>query len=255
MCGGVQIGGRGGRVNPDLFGQISLPLRKFVRIGADRCFNLKYPPPWKDLNAYIHWDATQGSLIQRVCCHKLWHNTYIFNPVHLSTLLTLPATHSYPATFTIYKDTIVTENWNIPYVYGYINLRTLKPHRKNPVIANVFSQMGIVEELGSGTVKMFKYTPLYSDGKEPVIEEQDVYRIEIPYIATLQAAKSENGLKITPTQIIEILRITPTASYEDVARQLGKARSTVAKHMGNLQKAGIIRRGGPDKGGYWEVIE
>lgn len=62
-----------------------------------------------------------------------------------------------------------------------IDLQTLKPHRKNPIIANVFSQMGIVEELGSGTKKMFKYTPLFSDGKEPMIEEQDVYRITIPY--------------------------------------------------------------------------
>lgn len=62
-----------------------------------------------------------------------------------------------------------------------IDLQPLKPHRKNPIIANVFSQMGIVEELGSETKKMFKYTPLFSDGKEPMIEEQDVYRITIPY--------------------------------------------------------------------------
>ena len=55
----------------------------------------------------------------------------------------------------------------------------MRPHRKNPKIANVFSQMGIVEELGSGMRKMFKYTPLYANGKEPIIEEQDVYRIEI----------------------------------------------------------------------------
>lgn len=48
-------------------------------------------------------------------------------------------------------------------------------------MANFFAQMGIVEELGSGTKKMFKYTPLFSDGKEPVIEEQDVYRITIPF--------------------------------------------------------------------------
>ena len=117
-------------------------------------------------------------------------------------------------------------------LYGHINLQTLKPHRKNPVIANVFSQMGIVEELGSGTVKMFKYTPLYSDGKDPVIEEQDVSRIEIPYIATLQAAESgsglKSGLKETSIKIIEILKMTPDASYEDIAKELGKARSTVA---------------------------
>jgi len=30
---------------------------------------------------------------------------------------------------------------------------TMRPHRKNPTIANVFSQMGIVEELGSGIKK------------------------------------------------------------------------------------------------------
>ena len=47
----------------------------------------------------------------------------------------------------------------------------MRLHRKNPTIANVFSQMGIVEELGSGIKKMYKYTPLYANGKEPVIEE------------------------------------------------------------------------------------
>lgn len=55
------------------------------------------------------------------------------------------------------------------------------------------------------------------------------------------AAESESGLKSglkrTPAQIIGILKITQTASYEDIAGQLGKARSTIAKQMGNLQKA------------------
>ena len=40
--------------------------------------------------------------------------------------------------------------------------------------------MGIVEELGSGTRKIFKYTPLISGGKEPMIEEEDVYKVTIP---------------------------------------------------------------------------
>ena len=58
--------------------------------------------------------------------------------------------------------------------------------------------MGIVEELGSGMRKMFKYTPLYANGKEPVIEEQDVYRIEIPYVPTLQSTDAESGQKSGP---------------------------------------------------------
>ena len=57
--------------------------------------------------------------------------------------------------------------------------------------------MGIVEELGSGMRKMFKYTPLYANGKEPIIEEQDVYRIEIPYIPTLQGSNVEATQKST----------------------------------------------------------
>lgn len=35
---------------------------------------------------------------------------------------------------------------------------------------------------------MFMYTPLYANGKVPIIEELDVYRIEIPYIPTLQGS-------------------------------------------------------------------
>ena len=61
--------------------------------------------------------------------------------------------------------------------------------------------MGVVEELGSGMRKMFKYTPLYANGKEPIIEEQDVYHIEIPYIPTLQ------GSDIDTTQNTTVLLI------------------------------------------------
>ena len=187
----------------------------------------------------------------------------ILREVVLNMLIHREYSSAYPATFTIYKDTIVTENWNIPYVYGPINLQTLKPHRKNPVIANIFSQMGIVEELGSGTLKMFKYTPLYANGKEPVIEEQDVYRTEIPYIATLQSPASESGLKSglkgglkkTSDKIIDILKTNPTASYEVISEELGISRSAIAKHINNLQKANKIRRVGPDNGGHWEVFD
>ena len=58
-------------------------------------------------------------------------------------------------------------------------------------IANVFSQMGIVEELGSGTRKIFKYTPLMSGGKLPQIEEEDVYKVTIP----IEALASDGGQK------------------------------------------------------------
>lgn len=51
--------------------------------------------------------------------------------------------------------------------------------------------MGIVEELGSGTRKIFKYTPLMSGGKLPQIEEEDVYKVTIP----IEVLASDGGQK------------------------------------------------------------
>ena len=162
---------------------------------------------------------------------------------------------AYPTTFTIYRETIVTENWNIPYVYGHIDLQTMRPHRKNPKIAKVFSQMGIVEELGSGMRKMFKYTPLYANGKDPVIEEQDVYRIEIPYVPTLQSTYGESGPETTQKstqkstqKILDLIRENPYVTTQEMADSIGIIRRTVAKHIRSLQDKGIIKRIGPEVG-------
>lgn len=59
----------------------------------------------------------------------------------------------------------------------YKRAKDLNPPRMNPLIANVLSKMGVVEELGSGPRRIFKYTPLIAGGKEPLIEEEDVYKV------------------------------------------------------------------------------
>ena len=143
----------------------------------------------------------------------------------------------------------------------------MRPHRKNTKIANVFSQMGIVEELGSGMRKMFKYTPLYANGKEPIIEEQDVYRIDIPYVPTIQGSNVDSTqkstqkstlkstLKGTRKEIVDMVLGTPTITIPQVAEQLGLNVRGVAKHIKSMQEQGKIKRIGPDKGGHWEVVE
>jgi ATP-dependent DNA helicase RecG len=89
----------------------------------------------------------------------------------------------YRATLTIYSDTVVTENWNIPYTMGRITPENLKPHSKNPTIAGFFRQLGWVEELGSGVRKMFHYCPLYAKDKNalPIMEEGDIFKLTVRY--------------------------------------------------------------------------
>lgn len=63
--------------------------------------------------------------------------------------------------------------------------------------------------MGSGTKKMFKYTPLFSDGKEPMIEEQDVYRITIPYAGITDKKPTRTDMKPATTdnerKVLELL--------------------------------------------------
>ena len=40
-----------------------------------------------------------------------------------------------------------------------------------------------------------------------------------------------------------------------MADSLAVSRRAVAKQIAQLQARGVIRRVGPDKGGYWEIIE
>ena len=143
----------------------------------------------------------------------------IMREVALNILIHREYSSAYPTTFTIWANKVVTENWNVPYVYGHIDLTTLKPHRKNPAIANVFSQMGIVEELGSGTRKIFKYTPLFANGLEPQIEEQDVYRVTIP----VEAVEEGEGLSDGPSQALS--QALSEALSQSLSRALGESLS------------------------------
>lgn len=101
---------------------------------------------------------------------------------------------------------------------------------------------------------MFKYTPLYANGKEPVIEEQDVYRIEIPYISILQGSEIDTTQKTTQ-KIVEQMRSNPTISIKELAELCGLTRDGINYNIRKLKNKGIIKRIGPDKGGHWEVID
>ena len=84
-----------------------------------------------------------------------------------------------------------------------------------------------------------------------------MYRIEIPYIPTLQGSNVGTTQKSTQKSTQKILALiveNPYISTQEMADSIGVIRRTIAKHIKKLQEQGIIRRVGPDKGGYWEVI-
>ena len=81
----------------------------------------------------------------------------------------------------IIENTVVTfENANRPHSYGYLAPDSFTPLPKNPIIAKIFKEIGFADELGSGVRNLFKYTPIYSNGKQPQFIEDDIFKIIIP---------------------------------------------------------------------------
>ena len=122
--------------------------------------------------------------------------------------------------------------------------------------------MGIVEELGSGMRKMFKYTPLYANGKEPIIEEQDVYRIEILYVLTLLPTTDESGKKTGKKTgkeledvIMDAIRKDPSITIRNLREIAGLSKNGIWNVLNRMKDQNKIKRIGPDKGGHWEVVE
>ena len=58
-----------------------------------------------------------------------------------------------------------------------------------------------------------------------------------------------------PGRIIALLRQDPSASRREIADVLGTTRSTVRYQLDKLRLAGKVERVGPDKGGYWKVLD
>ena len=82
--------------------------------------------------------------------------------------------------------------------------------------------------------------------------------IAMPYIPTLQGSEIDTTQKSTQKstqKILDLIRENPYVTTLEMADSIGIIRRTVAKHIKSLQEKGIIKRIGPDKEGYWKVIE
>jgi ATP-dependent DNA helicase RecG len=167
--------------------------------------------------------------------------------------------NSYPARITIYKDTVVSENWTIPQTIGRITPENVMPHPKNPAIANCFRQMGWVEDLGSGTRNMFHYCPIYVNGAFPVMEENDVFKLTVRYEKEGLSLDSEK-VSIAKTikhaeKIVELIQVNPQITMPEMAQILTLTLRTIERIMSKLVDEKLIEREGSRKDGKWRIMD
>ncbi|RLJ08094.1 MAG: hypothetical protein DRP16_02110 [Candidatus Aenigmatarchaeota archaeon] len=56
-------------------------------------------------------------------------------------------------------------------------------------------------------------------------------------------------------EILRLLKENPRITRAKLSEKLGINPSAVQKHLEKLKAMGLIKRIGPDKGGYWKVVE
>jgi predicted HTH transcriptional regulator len=141
-------------------------------------------------------------------------------------------------------------------------------HPYNPDIANTFFWSGDIEAWGCG-IQRIQAACRAAITPEPRIEveSRDVW-IEFPfsedYLASISGGTStvsggttqKTTQKKTPERLLEVLRKDPVASRRIISERLTDiTQDGVKYHLDKLKKAGRIRRVGPDRGGYWEILE
>ena len=194
--------------------------------------------------------------------HRLSLRDKIFREVISNILMHREYLSPLPARLIIEKTKVITENANRAHGYGHITPSTLVPYSKNPKIARVFREIGRADELGSGVRNIFKYAPIYSKGGNPELIEKDVFKVIIPLIPakekTIQKGSeksSEKGSEKSSEKILAYMQEDKNITIADLSKKLGISTRAVEKHISKLKQQGKIKRIGPDKGGYWELVK
>ena len=67
-------------------------------------------------------------------------------------------------------------------------------------------------------------------------------------------AASQKTSQKTSQKIIDLIKEDPYISTTKMAEIIGVDRRNIARNIKKLKEQGAVRRVGPDKGGFWEII-
>jgi ATP-dependent DNA helicase RecG len=154
-------------------------------------------------------------------------------------------------------------------LYGGLTIADLHrgnvSQRRNPLIADLFRRIEMVESWGRGMTLIHQNAPtvefrqagglfIASFARPSFVEgESEEHQETSPkHLENLKKTPSKRQVNIKES-LLKALRRQPELSVATLAAQMGSTPASVRHHLRALQAQGRIRRIGPDKGGKWEV--
>jgi ATP-dependent DNA helicase RecG len=177
----------------------------------------------------------------------------------------------------IYKDRV--EIRNPGGLFDDLTLADLRrgnvSRRRNPLIAELFRRIHLVESWGRGMPLILENAPnaefrevaglFIASFERPTFRQEAVPEtpLEIPGTTQKTPTKHPENTNQTPRKrlentraiILQVLRQQPASSVRALAGTLGLSEDSVRHHIRRLQADQQLRHIGPDKGGRWEVID
>lgn len=146
---------------------------------------------------------------------------------------------------------------------------------RNKAIANIFSQMGLVEAWGSGIKRILNAAKEYGLPEPKFQEFDNMFRVELfrnflpmtsenkhigetsekhrRNIGEVSGIEKQIELNDTQQKIIKLLLEDNQLSAIKLAYRIGIASRNIESNIKKLKELGILIRHGSPKNGYWEV--
>lgn len=127
---------------------------------------------------------------------------------------------------------------------GRISLDNLAPTPKNPIVADFFTQIGLAEELGSGTRNLFKCSRLYT-GKDPILDDGDFFNAFVPVPEVVENNNdkilSSSNQKMTLEEIVlDLLSEQDSITSKEIAEVTNGNQRTIRRHLVSMAKDGTL---------------
>ncbi len=164
-------------------------------------------------------------------------------------------------------------------LYGLITIEDLRKgfvsQRRNPLIADLFRRIEMVESWGRGMPLILKHVPdtgfsevgnlfivsfnrpSFAEG-EATTQETPMKTLVKSKVKTTQETREKTREIIrekTREKILGLVCTSANISTDEMATQLGVTRKGIEWHIRKLKAENLLRRIGPDKGGHWEVLK
>ena len=144
------------------------------------------------------------------------------------------------------------------------DIADVSSERRNPILANVMSQLDYMEKRGSGLTRICKETEALSGYKE---ELKPVFKSTTTQFQTIifashycqnvgDMSETLSEVKLTERQqyIISLIKNVPTITVKQMSEIMSVNKRTVERDLTHLKKIGKLMREGSDKDGIWVVI-